>query len=201
MGQRNPQLLETVLFSAGIPATEALFLLRRASERFLQRCDELGVHTQHLHYQSPGLRVPLRVIALRFTTGSQFSALFWPDFINSLYDTLLLTFLKPSLLSRSEIRLQQNVELFSGMPRSGNIHDYFVAPEQNFGEWRCTIKSNFSYFDSGNPIYCIDSRFQTAFETALRTAFEMRRYEFHILPLRKTLIWNWQYFGEIPRLS
>ena len=177
------------------------FFIPKVSERFLSRCSELGIDYSYLHYLPPGRRIQNKAVVVRLQTPSQLSSLFWPNHFNSLYGTLFLGMRLPLQVRSEDIRMETGIPLFEGMPNFQNINGYFPPADGWQSNWVYSVKSDFSYFDSGDPLYCIPNQDSESFEREIGNALISRGYEIHVLPMIKPLILNWTDEGVIPVLA
>lgn len=200
-GDEDPQLLESVFFHSSVAGGEVWYFVRKAGERLLKRCLDLGIECCDLRYLPSGARHPHTVFGLRFQSAEQLSSAFWPDNLNLLFDAIFLGLRMSLPFHCEDIQLTQGSEFMTGVPYGPNLDQYFASTDIAAPDWAYTVKSDFSFFDSGDPICCVSNQDAPTFEKEITEALRARGYAVHRLPLLEPLLLNWTNAGEIPLLS
>ena len=193
--------MEAVYFHPYAAKGDVWCFLSRAGERFLKRCCDLDVERCDLRCLPLGDRHPHSLVGLRFQAAEQFSSAFFPDDVGLLFDAVVLGLKMPGLIRCRDIRLAEGIEFMTGFPHGSNLDRYFASPEMEAHHWSYTVKSDFSLFESGDPICCIANKNAPTFEAEITQFLLSRGFVVHSLPLTGPLILNWTEGGELPLLQ
>lgn len=198
--KENSQLF-TELFFLGFTGVHELWfcksgVISKSLEAQAQR-HLIPLHKVYSQSGTPTSRQPLHIFCLR--SDSELLSCLWPNLVYEFYNSICIGVDAPEEFYPSSHSTEIDT-IFAAM-KSTTIENFHTVCMNAPINWKYMIKMDMSFYDVGDPLYCLISDKEEQWKKHLTMILSQNCYETHRLPMLDSLIWNWAGFGDIPVLA